>query len=368
MFSSFLVLVKILTLVLLPFAAVQAQDIDIGTQCQITAFEIFLSPSSTTTILQAPLHFFDLAIVSATLAEPVVDSQLYAFLLTFFNATAVSQYSVTITDTAFSFSGSTPAARVPITGNQFNSPNSLLVSINVNSIVYLPVQSNRTCSYNYEITMIPAAILGDPQFVGLRGQSYQIHGIDGAIYNLISTHEYAINSRFEFLTGPRHCPIMPSTGKKTIACWSHDGSYLANLAIVTSQGEKFAAMSGQGDKGFAQVVFNNQELKVGDNVKFSQGSIFFNTTHELTIEVGVFHIEVENIDGFVNLRRVHVDQSRWMELEEHDGTHGLLGQTWQNKRYKGQKIPEIEGDVDDYVIADNDLYGSDFIFNRLASQ
>ena len=31
---------------------------------------------------------------------------------------------------------------------------------------------------------IPAAgTIGDPQFVGLRGQQYQVHGMDGAVYN-----------------------------------------------------------------------------------------------------------------------------------------------------------------------------------------
>ena len=43
------------------------------------------------------------------------------------------------------------------------------------------------------------ATLGDPQFYGSLGQSYQVHGIDGEAYSLISDALVQINGRFHFL-------------------------------------------------------------------------------------------------------------------------------------------------------------------------
>ena len=64
----------------------------------------------------------------------------------------------------------------------------------------------RTCNASYP----PTHVVGDPQFAGLRGQDYQVHGIDGGVYNVISSSLMQLNSKFVFLTGPRPCPLMPS--------------------------------------------------------------------------------------------------------------------------------------------------------------
>jgi len=238
------------------------------------------------------------------------------------------------------------------------------LSIRVRQHITIPNRET-LCNYLYVFHITTStSVCGDPQFVGLRGQSFQIHGIDGAVYNLISTQDYALNSQFKFLTGPRPCPVMPTTGMKSSSCWSHEGSYLANLAFVTAANEKFSALSGEAATGFSAIQFNDRELTVGDSIAFSQGSVFVNSTHEITIQLGVFYIEAENVDGFVNLRRVRVDRENWHSLAENNGAHGLLGQTWQNKRYSG-KVPEIQGSPDDYVVDDSNLFSVDFPFSRL---
>ena len=52
------------------------------------------------------------------------------------------------------------------------------------------------CYYEYTITCekeVPESfVVGDPQFIGLRGQSYQIHGVDGEIYNIVSDADLQI--------------------------------------------------------------------------------------------------------------------------------------------------------------------------------
>jgi len=40
-----------------------------------------------------------------------------------------------------------------------------------------------------------------------------------------------------------------------------------------------------------------------------------------------------------------------------------LGQTHSTKTHRSP-LRYIEGDVDDYVIADNDIFGDDFVYNQ----
>jgi hypothetical protein len=70
---------------------------------------------------------------------------------------------------------------------------------------------------------------------------------------------------------------------------------------------------------------------------------------------------VHNSDHFVNLHEVKV--FHWSTLE---GTraHGLLGQTWQRPSRGSDRRGVIEGDVDDYTEASNDLLGGSFAFQR----
>ena len=207
-------------------------------------------------------------------------------------------------------------------------------------------------------------VRGDPQFAGLRGQDYQVHGIDGGVYNVISDKHMQLNSKFVFLTGPRPCPIMPSTGVKSVACFAHAGSYLQNLALLTSADDKLLIESGSAASGLSSVSLNGEELTVGQVVQLTfadgrQGYIAYNSTHEVTLKAGLFEMEVESSDAFLNLRSVRVSGADWSELKE-EKAHGLLGQTWQLR--KGQSA--IEGKVDDYLLESEDLFGTDFMYNR----
>jgi hypothetical protein len=43
--------------------------------------------------------------------------------------------------------------------------------------------------------------------------------------------------------------------------------------------------------------------------------------------------------------------------------HGLLGQT-HSYRIHSSALKFIEGDVDDYIVANSNIFGDDFVFNR----
>ena len=59
-------------------------------------------------------------------------------------------------------------------------------------------------------------VRGDPSCVGLRGQSFQVHGVDGAVYALLSSETLQVNGRFTFLSEGR-CPVLD--GKTQGDCW-----------------------------------------------------------------------------------------------------------------------------------------------------
>lgn len=232
--------------------------------------------------------------------------------------------------------------------------NSLTVSILQNSS---SPNATAACTsvYSFAITNPPnVTVVGDPQFMGLRGQKYQIHGIDGAVYNIITDNDIQLNSRFVFLTGPRPCAMIPSTGRLASGCWSHDGSYLGEVGLKYGKDQIFV-QSGPAKSGFAIVTVNGKSMKVGE----STGLISFNSTHEVTLTFGAWTVELENSDMFLNLRSVRIAPQAWSSLS----SHGLLGQTWSSKRSNG-KVTAIEGEVDDYMVGEDSIFGDSFIFNR----
>ena len=211
-------------------------------------------------------------------------------------------------------------------------------------------------------------IVGDPLFSGLRGQQYQVHGIDGAVYNLISDSQLQLNSEFVFLTGPRPCPRMPShPQQRSAACFVHDGSYLSNLALRTNMDDRLLVEAGDAKGGFQSVEVNGLPLAVGESetLRFadhSTGSVHRTSTHELHIVAGLYQVDVDNSDAFLNLRSVAIRNGDWAAIKR-EAPHGLLGQTWQLRR-KGEGV--IEGRVDDYQIQDDNVIGDSFLMNKFA--
>ena len=203
----------------------------------------------------------------------------------------------------------------------------------------------------------PAVVVGDPQFVGLRGQSFQVHGIDGAVYNIVSEPQTQVNSRFVFLS-EGECPIV--NGAADANCWSHPGSYLGEMSfqqIVDGKVHKALIVAGSAKTGFASVELDGKALKVGDAFTFGSFSVKMVSTRHVSVQTENFSFELSNSDMFIN--QAVSNRAPLSKLS----SHGLLGQTHQAKIYP-TAARYIEGEVDDYVIADNDIFGSDFAFNK----
>jgi hypothetical protein len=128
-----------------------------------------------------------------------------------------------------------------------------------------------------------AAVVGDPSFVGLRGQHYQVHGIDGEVYNLITSQTTQINSRFVFLTEGQ-CPLFD--GIPDVNCWSHAGSHMGEIAIqqrVNDHVHQLLIVSGPAQRGFLSITLNGKAMQVNDTVVDSDVfAVSYVTSHQLT--------------------------------------------------------------------------------------
>ena len=200
-------------------------------------------------------------------------------------------------------------------------------------------------------------VVGDPQFVGLRGQSYQVHGIDGAVYNIISDDNLQVNSRFVFLTEGQ-CPMI--NGKLDTNCWSHPGSYLGEMSFqVIVDGKLHAALiqSGSATSGFAGIQLDGKPLRVGDKKSYGDFSIEVQDAYNVRINTESFEFSLHNSDLFIN--QAIRSKAPLAELT----AHGLLGQTHSTKTY-ANSLKFVQGKVDDYVIESDDIFGTDFMYNR----
>ena len=235
---------------------------------------------------------------------------------------------------------------------------------------------NGSVSAFFNLVVNPAtAVLGDPMFVGLRGQRYQVHGLDGAVYNLISDQLVQVNSRFTYLESGE-CLRDALTNAPLFTCWTHRGSYLSALAVRTSGGGSVVLSSGAARDGFASVsVSVNADnsgwlLSIGESATLPvvDGSSVYECTVTFTdlrtvhiARAGLYSLTVENSDHFLNILQLRVhDMDR---LTQHVQSHGLLGQSW-NEHTKGLDVPAVAGYVDDYVEASGDLLGCHFVNNK----
>ena len=218
---------------------------------------------------------------------------------------------------------------------------------------------NNEALHTLQIVIQAGSGLGDPQFRGLLGQSFQVHGIDGAVYNLVSDRRTQINARFVFLTSGK-CPN--TNNGSTAGCWSHPGSYMGELSfqqVVDGELHYCAILSGSASAGFSSVQVDGITLKQGEGRTFgSHFSIEYLSSHYAVVRVEQYELQLGNSDQFINVEAL-VPLVPLAQLQ----SHGLLGQTHASRVYPNA-LKYVEGEVDDYLIASNNMLASDFVFNQ----
>ena len=207
-----------------------------------------------------------------------------------------------------------------------------------------------------------ARCIVDPQFVGLRGQSFQVHGLDGEVYALVSSSTTQINSEFVFLSQGR-CPQWDD-GRAPSQCWSHPGSYLASVGVqqVRADGTvaQLAVLAGTAAQGFSAVFLDEVAVEVGAAAGGPAEAFSFHWTnrHQLSVNTVDFALVLESSDRFLNI----IKFSARTPLSSM-AAHGLLGQTSSDRLYSST-LRHIEGEVDDYALSTRSLFDHHFAFTR----
>ena len=211
------------------------------------------------------------------------------------------------------------------------------------------------------------------QFVGLLGQSYQVHGIDGEIYNLISDRLLQVNARFTFQSSGG-CDTGAS-GAAVYSCWTHPGLYLSAVGLRTAAGDTLTVNAGEGPQGFDALIINGQrtQMATAEAAKWPISlSSADSTLPPLTIRrvdqrtltianAGLYTLTLQSSDSLLNV--VGLQVGSMSRLTDTIQSHGLIGQTWQ-LRTDGVEVAAIEGRMEEYMEQRGELLGCAFAFNK----
>ena len=104
-----------------------------------------------------------------------------------------------------------------------------------------------------------ASSIGDPQFFGFLGQSFQFHGLINTVFNLLSNKNIQLNAKFIFLK-EGHCPPINTL------CFTHTGTYMGEIGILfnlpsdPNQTHFLKAIAGPHDKGMI-IQLDGEEMR-----------------------------------------------------------------------------------------------------------
>ena len=217
---------------------------------------------------------------------------------------------------------------------------------------------------------------GDPQLVGLLGQSFQVHGLDGVVYNLVTHRSLQLNARFTFLGGAYGDYGCPGQTQ----CWTHPGNYISALGLSQRVGPArvdILVVAGTAALGFSRISIDGESasLTPGERREWRSDdgqaplslTIELASPHSVTITTPLFTLRFDNSDRFLNHQLTPA-----VPVKQLLGTHGLLGQTWRavgtgSDAQRGPNQLPIEGEVDDYAVPGGDVFGSGHTFDRFES-
>jgi hypothetical protein len=215
-------------------------------------------------------------------------------------------------------------------------------------------------------------VIGDPQFMGFIGQSFQVHGISNMVYNVLSTPSIQYNALFRYLDSGK-C-------RKGTACFAHPGNYFGEVGVTFTASTGPVSMfveSGSVDTGLT-VSINGTVMAVGDSATAGIYTISIPNAFEAVIDSEEFSIRIQNSDLFLN-QDVSIGSGLMKQIAAYKSVvksgdaaaaeellaklpHGILGQTWNAKTYSN-RWKHIEGQLFDYQVNDG-IMGTDFKFNR----
>jgi len=240
--------------------------------------------------------------------------------------------------------------------------------------------ANQISRPNVFVSEFEMFVSGDPQFVGIHGQSFQFHGIPDRCFSLLSYPHFNLNAHFTFLSkgrvaGEVNAIRVRAAAQKSAsvtlpvtAPWTHPGTYFGQIGVQFGA-DKLYLSAGSYETGMAIVKLNDEIVPVAPGVLVRVGKDVNSTiathfervsSHEIRIHAALFVLSVVNSDHFFNLDRVSL--SAHFSSSDVPSVDGLLGIT------VNRKITKItERMAFDYLLEDNDVFSHNFENNKFSS-
>ena len=254
-------------------------------------------------------------------------------------------------------------------------------------------------------------VQGDPQFNGLLGQQFQVHGTPNQHYAIISTPVLHINALFKLRTEGQCTPAL----KARTSCWSHPGNYFGGMSLVMKQDAAITLQQAESllpraaqlmadvpsfddfiqhmAGASATLQFTAGSMAAGMSVSYAGGElstsaawqavvlsddsfvfVYYPSTEAVLLLTSEWVFRVDNSDHFLNyrlattpdmderVRAYHAASPLLQQVMAASMPHGLLGQTWSGRVYRNQRLTAVEGDVDDYAVSGAD--DAQFVYTR----
>ena len=215
-----------------------------------------------------------------------------------------------------------------------------------------------------------ATVLGDPSFTGFHGgKSFQVHGVPGAVFNVLTAPELQLNSLFTFID---HGEAMTSSemGRARLLSfgrlpatqpWSHPGTYLNQLGLKLGAIELHIGAGAYG-AGVAYVTLvseDNKQLAVGDSVSWCDSTLTWLDASHVQVQTPLLTFTIVNADRFFNL-----ESARLLSSDATSLLDGLLGQSADPQWSAGKGREWEEHMLMDYLVMDEEKPAQELLLSN----
>mmetsp|Transcript_7568 Transcript_7568/g.8300 ORF Transcript_7568/g.8300 Transcript_7568/m.8300 type:complete len:739 (-) Transcript_7568:110-2326(-) len=201
-------------------------------------------------------------------------------------------------------------------------------------------------------------VSGDPHFKGLKGQKYDFHGVPNKIFNLITDDAVTVNALFV------DADLRPQKNKTYI------GALGFTVCDPNGISLKLVFKCNRDSENTKSILLNGKEVAEGSFTDLGVATVV-----QTGLKNGKTRITTKH--GYKFSMRFsssrhstcHINfKTSYQPIQGHSLPHGVLGQTAglpSNLVGDDMNSPNIvEGNVEDYIVQEGDLFGTTFKFNK----
>ncbi len=228
---------------------------------------------------------------------------------------------------------------------------------------------------DFLISSPAATVLGDPSFSGFQGQKpFQVHGIPGAVFNLLTAASLQLNALFSFIDRGHSMSAAEMSREHShnaaalplTPAWSHPGTYLTQLGLKIG-GLQLLLGAGAYSTGLSHVtlVGEQRNLTVGETVRCCGSTLRLLDGWRVVVQTPLLSFTAVNADGFFN-----IEQARLLSASAPTQLDGLLGQSADQRWQAGRGSEWEQHIIMDFLVLDAQqqrLLSDEFNANRFTA-